>query len=72
MDGYIYPNPHLQVKCNTRLIFKWNRTVLNSVFLPLDNATWVQIIDKAFCIPCDLNTLGKGINPISLPQTMSE
>ena len=34
--------------------------------------TQVQILDKTFCISHSINTLGKGMNPIILPQAVGK
>ena len=34
----------------------------------MDSDTQVQILDEADCISQSTNTLGKGINPLILPQ----
>ena len=38
----------------------------------MDTATRVQILDEADCISHCTNTLGKGMNPIILPQSMGK
>ena len=38
----------------------------------MDTMTRVQILDKADCISHSTNTLGKGMNPIILPQAMGK
>ena len=38
----------------------------------MDTATRVQNLDKADCISHNTNTLGKGMNPIILPQAMGK
>ena len=38
----------------------------------MDTATQVQILDETDCISHSTTTLGKGMNPISLPPAMDK
>ena len=38
----------------------------------MDTATRVRILDKTNCISHSTNTLGKGMNPVILPQAMGK
>ena len=38
----------------------------------MDTATRVQILDVTDCISYSTNTVGKGINPISLPPAIGK
>ena len=38
----------------------------------MDTATRVQILDETDCISHSTNTIGKGMNPIILPQAIGK
>ena len=43
-----------------------------NVYIEMDTATRVQILDETDCISHSTNTLGKGMNPIILPPAMGK
>ena len=42
------------------------------IVVEMNTATRVQILDETDCISHSTNTLGKGMNPISLPPAMGK
>ena len=38
----------------------------------MNTATRVQILDETYCISHSTNTVGKGMNPITLPPAMGK
>ena len=56
----------------TNHIHKNDLTLNDPQELEMDTATRVQILDEADCISYTSNTIGKGMNPISLPPAMGK
>ena len=59
-ENYLKPY-QLEIHCKCILVLQ-----------EMDTVTRVQILDEIDCISHSTNTLGKGMNPISLPPAMGQ
>ena len=54
------------------LVFEGGGAQSVMAFIKMDTVTWVQNLDVAVCISYCANTLGKGMNPITLSPVMGK